>query len=52
MEKTNPDARPVEGQGNELNRGARNTSEEPVDRDEAILDDEYARPPHDRSPLT
>jgi hypothetical protein len=54
MERKNPDSEPVEGQGDDLDRGARKAHDDASnDRDGSeVLDDEYARPPHDRSPLT
>jgi hypothetical protein len=51
MQRKNPDAEPVEGQGDELDRGTRKAYED-ANAEGEVLDDEYARPPHDRSPLT
>jgi hypothetical protein len=53
MERKKRDTEPVEGQANELDRGKRDAHDDAPDkRDDAVLDDEYERPPHDRSPLT
>ena len=55
MHTPNPDKDTVKGQGNDLDRGAdegSETSERPKAKEEHIVDDELARPPEDRSPLT
>jgi hypothetical protein len=53
MDTKKTDAEPVDGQGDELDRGTSNSRSDASDkRDERVRDDEYERPPHDRSPLT
>jgi hypothetical protein len=49
--KTNTET--VEGQADELDRGTSNAhNDAPDERDITVGDDEFERPPHDRSPLT
>jgi hypothetical protein len=53
MDTKKTNVEPVEGQADELDRGTSNAqNESPDKRDEVVRDDEYERPPHDRSPLT
>jgi hypothetical protein len=53
MESKKTPVERVEGQANELDRGTRDAHEGASDkREDVVLDDEYERPPHDRSPLT
>jgi hypothetical protein len=53
MDTKKTTAESVEGQADDLDRGTSNALEDARDeRDEAVRDDEHARPPHDRSPLT